>query len=109
MRSEEPSDITRARDLLKKSEKSQEYTEQVRYFEAAVDLLTTQDGSPFEHLAATIKKTHIDKLIKDTPPPLLDIIKGLFDKQPAQWFREKFHPEDVYKAHMLLRALDAAL
>jgi hypothetical protein len=68
MRSEEPSDITRARDLLKKSEKSQEYTERVRYFEAAVDLLTTQDGSPFEHLAATIKKTHIDKLIKDTPP-----------------------------------------
>jgi hypothetical protein len=107
----EPFEMIKARDSFMKSENSQEYTytEQMRYFEDGVDWLTVLDGSPFEPLAAKIKKRYTDKLIEDMSSPLPDIIKGLFDRQPAQWFRTEFHQEDIRNASALIRALDAAL
>jgi|SRR6266498_2845986 len=109
MRSEEPCAMAHARALFTKSEKSQEYTERVRYFEDGIDWLTELDGSQFEFLAAKIKKRQTDKLIEDTPSPVLHIIKGLFDRRAPQWFEAAFHPEDIYNAHGLIRALDSAL
>ena len=45
----------------------------------------------------------------ETPPEVFAIIQGLVDRQPGQWFRKNFRPEDVRMAHALLLALDATL
>ena len=98
--------LDNARDSFVKFEHSQEYTytERMRYFEEGVDWLTALDGTPLELLAAKIKKIHKDKLIKDIPFPLKEIVEGWLTEQPASWF-SKFHEEDLHNAAALIRAL----
>jgi hypothetical protein len=70
MASHEPSDISEARDLLRKFERTKDHSERVRHFEDALDLLDSyqaeQDNSQV-HLAANLRRTYTRKLLEELP------------------------------------------
>lgn len=77
MSNQEPSDISEARELLRKFERTNDHSERVRLFEDALDLLDSyppdQDDS-LGRLAANFRRTYTKKLLKQLPDlHLLDI------------------------------------
>ena len=109
--------LDNARASFAQFEDSQNYTylQRMHHFVEGVDWLTELDGTPLEPRATRLKKTYTDKLIKDIPFPLNEIIMGWLAGQPVSYFR-KFEgvfafdkEENLHNAVALITALDAAL
>jgi len=66
----EPLDISEARELLRKFELTEDHSRRVRYFEDALDLLDSyppEQSNSQARLAANLRRTYTKKLLEQLP------------------------------------------
>ena len=71
MKDEQPADVSKARELLRKYEQAPNHKERIHYFKNALDLLepyrSDEPDSHVGHVAKNIRRTYIKKLLESLP------------------------------------------